>query len=911
MRPDVAKLFHKLADLSPEARAQYLAEHPVDTDARREVEELLAHDTLDIDRVPQAIVSAAAQQLVRDNAQGVRCGAFRLVHPIGRGGMGVVYLAERVDGEVAQRAAIKLLHAGNEVHLERFLQEREILAALAHPNIAHLLDAGRLDDGQPYFAMEYIEGKPIHEHCEGFNIRQKIEVFLKVCGAVDYLHRNLVVHRDLKPNNILVTALGEPKLLDFGIAKMLDFDRDLTATHLRLLTPNYASPEQVRGGDVGTSSDIYSLGAVLHTLLTGKPPQDTRPSQAPTGLKGDLDLILQTALRPEPDERYSSAEDFADDLRAYLSSHPIRARLGDRAYRSRKLVRRYRVPVALTGALAVALISIVGLVWYRSRAAAALHNLTPVRITSNTTDLPVDAAALSPDGKLIAYSDQLGIHLRDIASSTTRLLPETAGHLLGQWMPDGAAIQTTLQRDGETKTMLVYPSGTPPAPALDSDAGRLSPDRKFRATSPANRRSILIQSTQGGDSRELWKADGKNILLSFQWSPDSKQIAVISYWWDHSILETVDVATGKKTVLVSADRAQPIGALVWPTQNRIILEIAEKTGVNSYNSNLWEIRPNSSEGTSNRSLRKLTSWTDFPIQNSSLTTDGKRLVFVRHFAQRDVYVAGINPARSRIDTPRRLTLELGDDYPTAWTFDSRSVLLTSDRNGPMNIFLQGLDRRTADRLVALPGTQMLPRVTPDGKSALFCDVLPKGRTCRLMMVPLSGGAPTFLEEIPDIGDFHCSPAGPCLVAQMYGLDTDYVVYQLDLAKGKGREIYRDADSHSGSPDISPDGKWLAATSETKIVVRSFATGSIVREIPVPGATRLMMLSFASDGKGVFVGDLLPTEARQLYVDLSGKSTLLWRQPGSSAIWSHHSPDGKHLAMLMYTSDSNVYMVENF
>lgn len=910
MRPEVAQLFHKLADLSPEARALYLAQHPVDPDARREVEELLAHDTVDVDRVPQAIISAAAQQLIRENAEGVRCGAFRLVHPIGRGGMGVVYLAERVDGEVTQRAAVKLLHPGNEVHRERFLQEREILAALAHPNIAHLLDAGRLEDGQPYFAMEYVEGKPIHEHCEAFSSRQKIELFLKVCGAVDYLHRNLVVHRDLKPNNILVTALGEPKLLDFGIAKMLDFDRDLTSTHLRLLTPNYASPEQVRGGDVGTSSDIYSLGAVLHTLLTGKPPQDTHPSQATSELKGDLDLILQTALRPESNERYASAEDFADDLRAYLGSHPIRARLNDRAYRLRKLTRRYRVPVALTTTAIVAILSVVGLIWYRSRAAATVRILAPLRITSNTSELPVLAAALSPDGKLIAYADQLGIHLRDIATGTTRLLPDTAGHLLGQWMPDGAAIQTTLQQTGEIKTMLVYPSGAPPASASGADSWRLSPDRKLRATSSDDGHTIVVQSTQGGNSRELWKAAGKRTLTTFQWSPTSKQIVVASDYLNDSLVEVVDAASGNSTVILAGGRKMPVNALVWPTQNRIVFAVAEITGVNAYNSNLWEARLDRS-GHLQGVMRKLTAWIDFPIDNESLSTDGKRLVMVRRFAQRDVYVADIDASRTRLGTPRRLTLDLGDDFPTAWTPDSRSVLLTSDRTGRMNLFRQTLDQPTADRLVTMPGSQNLARLTPDGKSALFCDIIFKNRTCRLTLVSLSGGVPQPLEEIPDIGDFHCSRAGTCVLAQMYGINTDYVVFELDLAKGKGREIYRDQDHHSGSPDISPDGKWLAATSETKVVIRSFTTGAIAREIVVPGATRLHTLYYASDGKGFFVGESLPTEGRQYYVDLSGKSTLLWHQAGSGVVWSIHSPDGKHLAMLMYTTDSNVYTVENY
>jgi serine/threonine protein kinase len=529
MRPEVAELFHILADLSPEARVLYFAGHPVDADTRREVEELLAHDSTEVDPLTQSIAVAAAQVFERMDASGARCGAFRLMTAIGRGGMGVVYLAERVDGEVTQRAAVKLLHPGwSEVHRERFLQEREILAALTHPNIAHLLDAGHLDDGQPYLAMEYVEGKPIDQHCEGFTVRQKIELFLKVCGAVEYLHRNLVVHRDLKPSNILVTALGEPKLLDFGISKMLDLDADFTATHLRMLTPNYASPEQVSGRVVGTSTDVYSLGAVLHTLLTGKPPREPGSSRLAPEWKGDLDLVVQTALRLEPQERYASVEEFAGDLKAFLGSRPIRARQGDRLYRARKFARRYRVPAALSGAVATALLSAGGLVWYWSRPVSTVKNLIPERLTANTTELPIRAAALSTDGKYIAYSDPLGVHLRDMTSGVTLLLPGTDGHVLVQWMPDGASLLTRVQDANGVKPMVVSLSGSAPVPAPTSDSWVFSPDRKLRATAPAGRQRLLIEDATGGNSRELWRAAAKSALTEFQWSPNSKEIGVVS-----------------------------------------------------------------------------------------------------------------------------------------------------------------------------------------------------------------------------------------------------------------------------------------------------------------------------------------------------------------------------------------------
>ena len=220
-------------------------------------------------------------------------------------------------------------------------------------------------------------------------------------------------------------------------------------------------------------------------------------------------------------------------------------------------------------------------------------------------------------------------------------------------------------------------------------------------------------------------------------------------------------------------------------------------------------------------LSKLTDWTDFPIQSGSLTTDGKRLVFVRSFIQRDVYVADIDADRSHMGPPRRLTMDLGDDYPTAWMRDSKTVILNSDRNGPIHIFRQDLDKPTADLISVEPGPQILSRVTPDGKSILYCSIVPVQHVCRLTRARLAGGTPVLLDVLSNIADLRCSTAGPCVIAQMQGIDSGNIVFQMDSMKGKGREIYRDADRHIAAPDISPDGKWLASPVGKKIISAPF------------------------------------------------------------------------------------------
>jgi serine/threonine protein kinase len=305
---------------------------------------------------------------------GRQVGAYTLRSLIGQGGMGSVWLAERTDGELRYHVAVKLLGgvAQGPQWRERFLRERQLLASLNHPSIVRLLDAGHTDDGRPYLVMEHVEGVPIDQHARLLDIRSQIQLFALVCDAVAHAHHRLIIHRDLKPSNILVDASGMPKLLDFGIAKLMDDTADVTQTVERLLTPNYASPEQFAGAPQTTATDVYSLGAVLYKLVTGQSPHEraggrlgaasgVRAFPAPSSLNPDvpedLDYVLRTALRLEPDERYLSVEAFAADLRRLLKHEPVEARDGDRWYRARTFARRNRL--SLTAGTAV-LVSLVG-----------------------------------------------------------------------------------------------------------------------------------------------------------------------------------------------------------------------------------------------------------------------------------------------------------------------------------------------------------------------------------------------------------------------------------------------------------------------------------------------------------------------------------------------------------------------
>jgi serine/threonine protein kinase len=340
----VQALFRELADLSPTERALYFERHPVDAQVRHEVESLLGFDGGESDDTLMGVIDGIQEQFAGSYREPF-CGPYQLVRLLGQGGMGSVYLAQRTDGEVELRVAIKFVAGFH----DRFLQERQILASLNHPGIARLLDAGHTELGQPYLVMEYVEGIPIDDYSRNLPLREKLNLFLQVCDAISYSHRNLIIHRDLKPSNILVQADGRPKLLDFGIAKIMDDRAEASATRERLLTPDYASPEQLLGTAKTTATDIYSLGIILYRLLTGQFPEFPL-ARLDSSLPQDLYFVLGKCLRPEPMQRYASVDALIGDVRAVLESRPVEARSGDTWYRMRKFTRRHWLPVSAAAA---------------------------------------------------------------------------------------------------------------------------------------------------------------------------------------------------------------------------------------------------------------------------------------------------------------------------------------------------------------------------------------------------------------------------------------------------------------------------------------------------------------------------------------------------------------------------------
>lgn len=390
-------LFHQALELPTETRAEWVKRSSADDEELcRLVLDMLVTDAEDTAQWIGAAIRGAASDLeakhvVAESLQ--RLGPYKIVREIGAGGMSRVYLASRADDQYEKQVAVKLIDPEQAVSHERFFRERQILANLDHPYIARLMDGGTTVDGRPYLILDYVEGQPITEYCttHKLSIADRCRLFLKVCEAVAYAHQNFVIHRDLKPANILVTEGGMPKLLDFGVAKLMDSadlsSNQTTRTSQMMMTPEYASPEQLQGTVVTTASDVYSLGTILYEMLCGERAHqfasnsahefvrvicDTQipaPSRFVQDIPSDLDNIVQRALEKNPRRRYASVEQFAEDVDRYLNHMPVQARGGSFGYYFARFLQRNWIPVA---AVVIATVSLTaGTIVSRRQAEAA------------------------------------------------------------------------------------------------------------------------------------------------------------------------------------------------------------------------------------------------------------------------------------------------------------------------------------------------------------------------------------------------------------------------------------------------------------------------------------------------------------------------------------------------------------
>jgi eukaryotic-like serine/threonine-protein kinase len=528
---------------------------------------------------------------------GQSLGVYTLVSQIGHGGMGTVWLAERNDGRFERRVAVKVLNIalmgkGGE---ERFKREGRILGRLTHPHIAELIDAGVSLTGQPFLVLEYVEGGHIDRYCDEnkLEVRARLRLFVDAMRAVAQAHANSIVHRDLKPSNILVRKDGQAKLLDFGIAKLLEGDGQtgesaLTVEGGRAMTPEYAAPEQLTGEAVTAATDVYSSGVLLYALLTGRhptgagprtpaslvkaileteplrPSEIVAPKQTDEGvaitnagkrattpdklarlLRGDLDTIVAKALKKNPQERYSTIKAFADDLQRYLRHQPISARPDTIGYRAGKFVRRHRSSVlaALLATLALVVTTLV--TWLFPRHSELLPQFNQRKLTANGQDSPVLNAAISPDGKYLGYGDQQGIHLQLVATSGVQSLtlpadiqPGKASWAFGSWYPDSTRFLASVSVPGTPSIVWSIPilGGEAQKLAEVEDlfgGGTLSPDGSNiayqRLRGAIGAREIWLMGSHGESPHKILTAENQAIFKGIAWSPTGSRLAFTTY----------------------------------------------------------------------------------------------------------------------------------------------------------------------------------------------------------------------------------------------------------------------------------------------------------------------------------------------------------------------------------------------
>ena len=918
-------------DLEGQAREGWIAElEKNDAEMGRQLRELLeTHDANGaaafLERSPLSRAPGAAPEgeVAEYQSQmiGRQFGSYRVLSLLGHGGMGSVWLAERVDGLFTRRVALKLIHPAlvSQLMTDRFSREREILASLNHPNITRLIDAGFAADDQPYLALEYVDGRPITDYCDErrLSVRERLELLRQVLSAVQYAHAHLVIHRDLKPSNILVTPDGQAHLLDFGIAKLLTEgeakETELTRLGGRALTPDYAAPEQIAGAPITTAADVYALGVMLYELLTGERPyklkRDSRgaleeailqadplaPSRMAlskaavaaratsakklsSAFRGDLDTIAAKALKKSPSERYATANAFGDDIARFLRGDVVLAQPDSIVYRALKFARRYRVAISVVSIVILALAGGLAATTFEARLAATQRDAA---LQAQRRSLTQTAAARLKEGDV---SSALGIIL-EVLPHPGAAVPAYASEALSVFHEAGATDAAVLAITGHTGPVrfatfspdgrqIVTASYDKSARIWDAATGRqvlkLSghTDRVLSAAFSPDGRQIVTASTD--KSARIWDAaTGRQVLLlsghtervlCAAFSPDGRQIVTAST--DKSA-RIWDAATGRQVLLLNGNTDQVTFAAFSPDGRQLVTASADKSA------RIWD-------AATGRQLQLLSGHTDWVI-SAAFSPDGKQIV-----------TASLDETARMWDaaTGRQVLLLSGHTdqvYSATFSPDGKQVV-TASNDDTARIW----DAATGRQVLQLSGHTH--RVTfaafsPDGRQVVTASF---DKSARIWDAVASRQVLQLSGHTNRVASAAFSADGRQLVTA----SADKSARIWDATTGRQLQLLSGHTDWVASAAFSPDGRQLVTASADKSArIWDAATGR--QMLVLSGHTaQVLCAAFSPDGKQIVTAS--PDKTARIWNAATGRQLQLLSGHTDWVASAAFSPDGRQV-----------------
>jgi serine/threonine protein kinase len=912
---------------------------------------------------------------------GKKVSHYRVLDILGGGGMGVVYRAE--DLKLGRRVALKFLPeelAGDPATLTRFEQEARATSALNHPNICTIYEVEE-HEGQPFIVMELLEGQTLRELIaaetspqptdgqKGAVPEQLLQYAIQIAEGLKAAHNKGIVHRDIKPANIFITTYGQVKILDFGLAKLLDAEAriscketlsptspnqeknpTLTHTGTTIGTAGYMSPEQLRGEKLDPRTDLFSFGLVMYEMATREQAfkGDTAPAlraailentptpvrQLKPELPQKLEEIVHRALEKDREMRYQSAAELCADLQSEAE-----------AIRNGKASKTGSLSWVAAGLILVLLLLASVIYWLAKRQETIPSQPKLLQLTSNSAENWVLDSAISPDGKYLAYADRKSIQIKKLETGEIESIvpPSTppgnslpAGSVIFAWFPDSRRLAVTTRAviESEPDTYVGGPctgiwilskTGEPPRKLRDDGCVQaVSPDGAWIAFTIIGRRldhfgnQIWLMGPNGEQPHRLYETDEHSRYEVVKWSPGGHRLV---YYRSHEsgdasqgIVQSRDLRGGPPTTMLLP--TEYIGDFSWLPGGRLLYSLREPGRTDS---NFWETLVDERTGQPRATAKRLTDWTGLGMDSFSATANGKQLVFHRYSGQGSVYVADLVPGW-QITTPRHLTLTEDWNVATAWTADSKAVIFTSNRNGSTGIFKQAIDSDTGEPIVTKNVGWGSPQVSPKGDWILYSSAKSSGEQAAvdLLRVPTSGGPSQLVFTTLPGATFRCAkaPAERCVIAER-SLDNKLLALTaFDPIAGRGQEIFRlDFLGADYSWDLSPDGTRVAFVrgQEDPIQIIEVKRGS-TQQISPTRWTTTESLHWTADGKGLLISGRVRGEMSLLHIDLQGRGHVLWgaREAGSEHIQiGAPSPDGRHLAISRENFSGNIWMMENF